>query len=167
MADLVLEDATSLELIAELRGPERFQDLPILMVSGKAGREEIVEASRAGVDSFLAKPFDPAQLQQKISEVHRVKRRQLQDKQARRMWENRTERVTDVSGAHVIFGEPISSLEELLSPPNRGVKSFLVSMGGRSRRTTKSSRALRRGTRLRARRPTSFSTSDRKRCCNG
>jgi hypothetical protein len=83
------------------------------------------------------------------------------------MWENRTERVTDVSGAHVIFGEPISSLEELLSPPNRGVKSFLVSMGGRFRRTTKSSRALRRGTRLRARRPTSFSTSDRKRCCNG
>lgn len=127
MADLVLEDATSLELIAELRGSERFQDLPILMVSGKAGREEIVEASRAGVDSFLAKPFDPAQLQQKISEVHRVKRRQLQDKQARRMWENRTERVTDVSGAHVIFGEPISSLEELLSPPNRGVKNFLVS----------------------------------------
>ena len=120
MADLVLEDATSLELIAELRGSERFQDLPILMVSGKAGKEEIVEASRAGVDSFLAKPFDPAQLQQKISEVHRVKRRQLQDKQARRMWENRTERVTDVSGAHVIFGEPISSLEELLSPPNRG-----------------------------------------------
>ena len=35
VADLVLEDATSLELIAELRGSERFQDLPILMVSGK------------------------------------------------------------------------------------------------------------------------------------
>ena len=43
MTDLVLEDATSLDLIAELRESERFQDLS-LMVSGKAGKEEIAEA---------------------------------------------------------------------------------------------------------------------------
>jgi DNA-binding response OmpR family regulator len=126
VADLVLEDSTSLELIVELRESERFRDLPILMVSGKAGKEEIVEASRAGVDSFLAKPFAAAQLRQKIFEIHRLKRRQLQDRQTREMWEKRTVRANDVSSAHVIFGEPISSLEELLDPHNRGVKSFLV-----------------------------------------
>ena len=126
VADLVLEDSTSLELIVELRESERFRDLPILMVSGKAGKEEIVKASRAGVDSFLAKPFAAAQLRRKILEIHRLKRRQRQGGQAREMWENRTIRANDVSSAHVIFGEPISSLEELLDPHNRSIKSFLV-----------------------------------------
>ena len=127
VADLVLDETTSLDLIQELRASERHENLPILMVSGKAGKPEIVAASQAGVDGFLAKPFDPSQLQRKIFEVRRARVRQQQDRQVREMWQTRTTYHNEVTRPHVIFGEPIQSEEELVHPSNREIKSHLAS----------------------------------------
>ena len=126
VADLMLDETTSLDLIQELRASERHENLPILMVSGKAGKAEIVAASQAGVDGFLAKPFDPSQLQKKIFEVRRARVRQEQDRQVREMWQTRTTYHNEVSRPHVIFGEPIKSEDELVHPSNREIKSHLA-----------------------------------------
>ena len=126
VADLVPNGSSSLDLIQELRDSERHENLPILMVAGEAGKAEILAASQAGVDGFLAKPFDPPQLQKKIHEVRRTKLRQLQDHQVREMWKTRTTYVNNLTTSHLIFGEPIESEEELVHPSNRNIKSHLV-----------------------------------------
>jgi CheY-like chemotaxis protein len=47
------------ELVDMLRRVEQGWRLPILMISGRAQREHIAEAVRAGIDGYLLKPFSP------------------------------------------------------------------------------------------------------------
>jgi DNA-binding response OmpR family regulator len=130
VSDLVLNGTTSLELIQELRASERHENLPILMVSAHAGKPEILAASQAGVDGFLAKPFDPPHLQKKIFEVRRTRLRQEQDRQMCEMWQTRTTYVNNVDTPHIIFGEAIRSEEELVHPSNKEIKNHLVNAWG-------------------------------------
>lgn len=61
--DLVLLDlmmpgpADGLELLEKLR--ERFPDLPVVMMSGRAGLADAVKATRLGAVNFLEKPLTP------------------------------------------------------------------------------------------------------------
>jgi CheY-like chemotaxis protein len=100
-------------------------NLPVLMLSTNAGRHEIIEASQAGVNGFLAKPFVPDSLQKKIIELYRLQRRIEQDRNAAKVWQGRATYATRMARPFVIFGEAIQSEEELLSPGNREVKSYL------------------------------------------
>lgn len=46
---------------------------PFLMLTGDATRENVVEASKAGVTEFIAKPFSRKELQEKLARVLREK----------------------------------------------------------------------------------------------
>ena len=43
--------------------------LPILMVTTRSVREDIVQAAQAGVNNYVVKPFTPAVLKEKIDQV--------------------------------------------------------------------------------------------------
>jgi DNA-binding NtrC family response regulator len=61
LLDLAMPDASGLDLllrIKELRG-----DLPVVMLSGQGEAANVVESIRRGAADFLAKPFEPEQLQ--------------------------------------------------------------------------------------------------------
>lgn len=59
MVDYNLNDMDGLELVHQLRGDARFAQTPIIMVSGLDVEQE---ALASGVDMFLLKPFEPAEL---------------------------------------------------------------------------------------------------------
>lgn len=72
--DLVITDwnmpkKNGLELTKAIRAHPRFSDLPILMITTRGLAEDVIEAMRARVSSFVVKPFTPEVLDEKIRAV--------------------------------------------------------------------------------------------------
>lgn len=72
--DLILSDwnmpkMTGIELLKKVRADERFKDLPFLMVTAEAQKENIVEAVKARVSNYIVKPFTPETLSEKIEKI--------------------------------------------------------------------------------------------------
>jgi len=71
---LVLSDwnmpiMNGLELTQAIRSDEQFAKLPILMVTTRNMKEDIVIAMKAGVNNYVTKPFDPKTIKEKIDKV--------------------------------------------------------------------------------------------------
>ena len=71
---LVLSDwnmpiMNGLELTQAIRADEQFAKLPILMVTTRNMKEDIVIAMKAGVNNYVTKPFDPKTIKEKIDKV--------------------------------------------------------------------------------------------------
>ena len=69
--ELVLPDASGLELCRQLRADPRFRSVPLVMLSGRATEVDRVLAFELGVDDFLAKPFSARELSARIRAVLR------------------------------------------------------------------------------------------------
>lgn len=81
--DLVITDwhlpgRSGTQFAASIRSASAHRTLPILMISGRAGTEDVLEAASAGVNAFLPKPFTLEDLRSEIEMVRR-----LPDNQAR------------------------------------------------------------------------------------
>lgn len=68
--DLVITDwnmpeMDGLEFVKHVRAGA-YKDVPILMVTTNAAKEDIVEALQAGVNNYVVKPFTPETLKEKI-----------------------------------------------------------------------------------------------------
>jgi two-component system chemotaxis response regulator CheY len=70
ITDLVMEDGNGIELVKKLRSQEDFKKLPILMVTSKAEVNLVLEAVKAGVNSYIVKPWQLDDLAKKITEVY-------------------------------------------------------------------------------------------------
>ena len=46
-----------------------MKDVPVLMVTTNAAKDDIVEALKAGVNSYVVKPFTPETMREKIEAV--------------------------------------------------------------------------------------------------
>jgi HD-like signal output (HDOD) protein/CheY-like chemotaxis protein len=125
ITDLVMPGLSGLDLVKKIRQTKPGSRLPVLMMSGKAQKTDVIQASQLGVSSFVAKPFVPDDLKKKIIAACRARRQQDIDQQVKRIWKGRTTLYSDVSGPLVIFGEAIGSLEELLLPPSRHLVAYL------------------------------------------
>ena len=51
-----------LQLVAALRADPRTADVPVLLLSARAGQEAAIEGLDAGADDYLVKPFSAAEL---------------------------------------------------------------------------------------------------------
>lgn len=58
-----------LELVQAVRADPQFAGLPILMVTTRNMKQDIVAAMRAGVNNYVTKPFDPKTIKEKIDKV--------------------------------------------------------------------------------------------------
>jgi len=66
--DLGLPDLDGIEVIHGLRG---WTEVPIIVLSGRAGSRDKVEALEAGADDYVTKPFDIEELVARIRAVSR------------------------------------------------------------------------------------------------
>jgi DNA-binding response OmpR family regulator len=78
--DLGLPDRDGLELLQAVRGSDRVAgrfdpDLPILVLSGRAGELDRVRGFQRGCDDYLVKPFSYAELQARLLALLRRGRR--------------------------------------------------------------------------------------------
>lgn len=60
---------SGLELTKAIRGNDRTKGLPILMVTTRGVKEDIVQALQARVSNYVVKPFTPQILKDKIDLV--------------------------------------------------------------------------------------------------
>ncbi len=58
-----------LTLLKTVRSDEDLSEMPVLMVTAEAKREQIVIAAEAGVNGYVVKPFTAATLKEKIEKI--------------------------------------------------------------------------------------------------
>ena len=67
ISDLVMDDMSGLKLLGEIHRHDPV--LPTIIMSGKAGVPDALEAAHLGVSGFLEKPFDKTRLQQTVADA--------------------------------------------------------------------------------------------------
>lgn len=65
--DLVLSDVSmpkmdGFELCRQIKGDERYRDIPVVMITGLTAKEERVKGIEAGAADFISKPIDAAEV---------------------------------------------------------------------------------------------------------
>jgi two-component system chemotaxis response regulator CheY len=73
-ADLVISDwnmpqMTGIELLRAIRSDNGLKEVPVLMVTAEAKKENIMEAVQAGVSNYIVKPFSAETLQEKLNKI--------------------------------------------------------------------------------------------------
>ncbi|MCD4651756.1 MAG: chemotaxis response regulator CheY [Candidatus Cloacimonetes bacterium] len=58
-----------LEFVQTIRSSAEFKHLPILMVTTRSVKDDIIEAMKAGVNNYVVKPFTPETMKQKIDMI--------------------------------------------------------------------------------------------------
>jgi len=71
VTDWSMPDMDGLTLLKTVRADEQLCDLPVLMVTAEAKREQIVDAAEAGVNAYIVKPFTAETLKVKIDKIFR------------------------------------------------------------------------------------------------
>ena len=66
ITDWNMPNMTGVEFAQAVRTREGFQALPILMVTARSVREDIMTALAAGLNNYIVKPFTPQVLKEKI-----------------------------------------------------------------------------------------------------
>ncbi len=61
--------ASGLELVKTIRGSAKHNTLPVLMVTTRGVKEDIIEALQAKVNNYVVKPFTPTILKEKIDQI--------------------------------------------------------------------------------------------------
>lgn len=69
ITDWNMPNMPGIELLQNVRSDPDLKDLPVLMVTAEAKREQIVQAAEAGVNGYVVKPFTAETLQQKIDRI--------------------------------------------------------------------------------------------------
>ena len=62
LSDVMMPRLDGLQLVAALRADPRTAEVPVLLLSARAGQEAAIEGLEAGADDYLVKPFSAAEL---------------------------------------------------------------------------------------------------------
>ncbi len=122
-ADLIILDwnlpgaMQGIDLLRELRTAQQM--VPIIMVTGKTAKEEIIQGLEAGADDYLTKPFNPEELLARIRSVLR-RTQQVSATPSKRIVYDRI--VMDLD-AHRIW---VDQEEKQLSPKLFGMMKLLM-----------------------------------------
>jgi two-component system phosphate regulon response regulator PhoB len=79
LLDWVLPDTPGVTFARQLRGDARTKDIPIILLSARAGEHDKVAALEGGADDYVTKPFSPRELLARIKAVMRRRAPQLTD----------------------------------------------------------------------------------------
>ncbi len=66
ITDWNMPNMTGTEFTRALRGRADGQNVPVLMVTARSVKEDILTAMEAGVNNYIVKPFTPQVLKEKI-----------------------------------------------------------------------------------------------------
>lgn len=67
--DWNMPEISGLEVIEACRSKPEFKDLPIIMVTAEAEKENIVKALKAGATDYIVKPIAPPLLETRLKKI--------------------------------------------------------------------------------------------------
>lgn len=69
ITDWNMPNMTGLELLEKVRATDVTKELPVLMVTAEAEKENIIAAVQAGVSNYIVKPFTADVLKEKMEKI--------------------------------------------------------------------------------------------------
>jgi len=69
VTDWNMPGMTGIDLLKHVRADAELQQIPVLMVTAEAKKEQIIAAAQAGVNGYVVKPFTAAVLKEKIDKI--------------------------------------------------------------------------------------------------
>ena len=69
ITDWNMPGMTGIDLLKTVRADAALKNLPVLIVTAEAKRDQIVAAAQAGVNGYVVKPFTAAVLKEKIDKI--------------------------------------------------------------------------------------------------
>lgn len=73
ITDWNMPEMSGLKFVTAVKKDASFKDIPILMVTTRSLKEDVMEALMIGVDNYVAKPFTPEVLGDKIQAILKKK----------------------------------------------------------------------------------------------
>jgi two-component system, chemotaxis family, chemotaxis protein CheY len=69
ITDWNMPNMPGIDLLKAVRADEKLKNMPVLLVTAEAKRDQIVEAAQAGVNGYIIKPFTAETLREKIDKI--------------------------------------------------------------------------------------------------
>lgn len=69
ITDWNMPEMNGLDLTKWIRGTAQFEMLPILMITTRGNKDDVIEAMKARVNNYIVKPFTPQGLKEKIDQI--------------------------------------------------------------------------------------------------
>ncbi|MBK1618383.1 chemotaxis response regulator CheY [Lamprobacter modestohalophilus] len=69
VADWNMPNLDGMEMLKQIRADPDLKDLPVLMVTAEAKKENIIAAAQAGASGYVVKPFTAATLDEKLNKI--------------------------------------------------------------------------------------------------
>lgn len=86
ISDVMMPEMDGYELLAALKGNKALADLPVMLLSARAGEESRISGMQAGADEYLEKPFSGRELLAKVDALLlRSQVRSMESRQAKRL----------------------------------------------------------------------------------
>ena len=69
ISDWNMQPMTGFELLVKLKADAATADIPFIMVTAESKTDNVIAARKAGVSSYIVKPFTAATLEEKLSKI--------------------------------------------------------------------------------------------------
>jgi two-component system chemotaxis response regulator CheY len=69
VTDWNMPEMNGLDLVKAVRAHAQYENLPILMVTTRGNKEDVIEAMKARVNNYIVKPFTAPGLKEKIEAI--------------------------------------------------------------------------------------------------
>jgi two-component system chemotaxis response regulator CheY len=69
VSDINMPNMNGFELLKNIKAEPALKDIPVLMVTAEAKKENIIAAAQAGASGYVVKPFTAATLDEKLSKI--------------------------------------------------------------------------------------------------
>ena len=74
ISDVAMPELDGISLCERIRNDEQLRPLPVILLTGRQEAEARLSGLRAGADAYVAKPFDPAELEARIENLIEIRR---------------------------------------------------------------------------------------------
>ena len=69
LSDWNMPNLDGLEMLKQMRADAALKDLPVLMITAEAKKENIIAAAQAGANGYIVKPFTAVTLEEKLNKI--------------------------------------------------------------------------------------------------
>lgn len=116
LSDVMMPQVDGVELCRRIKEEEELRSIPVLLLTARAGDDATLQGLGVGADDYIAKPFDIAELRQRI-ENHLTARVHLRERHREEVHLAALGTVTDEADVPFVE-EAVKAIEERLNNPD-------------------------------------------------